>query len=384
LGSAARQSYEDFAATALREAAAQVPAPQVEHSPTGLSRSQKRLILVVSLSAALVCLVGLVVYVGLSSSQSQPTRAMIPPRSEKAASKAAAPPQPAKSGPAAEKAAGKEPRETAHNPGSDQPAAKPAPTDPIEWVNAKEGTVSRGDISLKITKAVVGHPGWLGTSTPEKQSEDFLVLWIELSNTSKTRKVDHRGWSPRAGGAAVQLHDEVPNDYRLRAASVGRQGPEPIYPGRSIKDRLVFDRPVETVERLQLELPATVFGAQGVVRFEIPKSMLARGGEESLAASPPAEAKAESKLPSEPGEKVAGKDLAPEAPTGDPFKDFGIKPEPAKPRPSGPPPSKPGAATKENGGRSPGKAAGDTKGSKVEDDDKDTGFKKANKERTSF
>ncbi len=48
---------------------------------------------------------------------------------------------------------------------------------------------------------------------------------------------------------------------------------------------LVFERPVDAAEYLRLELPASVVGEKGVLRFQIPKKMIGAEPVEPVAAA---------------------------------------------------------------------------------------------------
>ena len=55
-----------------------------------------------------------------------------------------------------------------------------------------------------------------------------------------------------------------------------RRNPSPdevsIYPQNEHRDLVVFELPVENIQWLRLELPASNFGGSGMLRFEIPMS----------------------------------------------------------------------------------------------------------------
>jgi hypothetical protein len=76
------------------------------------------------------------------------------------------------------------------------------------------------------------------------------------------------------------LRDNFGNGYRridfgLTAYPVGSvERSESIYYNKPITDVLVFERPIDTFEYLELELPAQNFGSQGLLRFRIPKNMV--------------------------------------------------------------------------------------------------------------
>jgi hypothetical protein len=91
---------------------------------------------------------------------------------------------------------------------------------------------------------------------------------LELRNTHDTKMQQYSSWS-RAPG--VSLTDNFENHYALRSTKLKS---EAIYPGNSVEEMLVFRKPVQKAKYLRLELPAISFGAEGMIRFQIPVSMI--------------------------------------------------------------------------------------------------------------
>jgi len=208
--------------------------------------------------------------------------------------------------------------------GSGKAEKAAAALDAGPWVDARS-PASVGQIEVKVRSLTLGRPSWLRVSGRGAKSQ-YLVLTLELANASKDRKVDHAGWGP---GTAVRLADDrqPPNTYALKFAYAGREGPEAIYPGESIEDRLVFDKPVEAAKRLRLQLPAAAFGGTGTVKFEIPMEMVTRAEEAEdpqprTAPKAAAVAKTEQAAPAARAPQTM--DAPTEGPTGDPSEDFGI------------------------------------------------------------
>ncbi len=70
--------------------------------------------------------------------------------------------------------------------------------------------------------------------------------------------------------------------FRSRGFEIDGQlegGKGSLDPGEVIRDVLLFETPAERAEHLRLELPASAFGEQGSLRFEIPMSMVVRASE---------------------------------------------------------------------------------------------------------
>jgi hypothetical protein len=48
----------------------------------------------------------------------------------------------------------------------------------------------------------------------------------------------------------------------------------PIHPGKFTEDTLFYETPLDNISYLHLELPASAFGGTGMLRLQIPKSMI--------------------------------------------------------------------------------------------------------------
>lgn len=111
----------------------------------------------------------------------------------------------------------------------------------------------------------------------------MLSIEIEVSNLSETTKTDYRSWGESAifSTRGASLTDNFGNEYSLVTFGIS-DGPvgsvrlESVYPEASVKDVIAFQAPIEKVEYLNLELPASNFGGEGVLRIRIPASMMQR------------------------------------------------------------------------------------------------------------
>ena len=149
-----------------------------------------------------------------------------------------------------------------------------------EWQDASKSGLKRGDVMVTIRSAAVGLPE-SARRARQREIKECLLVSVELHNSGKTRKLDYRGWTP---SRQVTLTDDIGNEYRRRvfrtALSGGQRGsPKSLYPRKSLRDLLVFEPPVESAKFLRLELSADTFGAEGMLRFQIPMSMLTTASE---------------------------------------------------------------------------------------------------------
>jgi hypothetical protein len=175
---------------------------------------------------------------------------------------------------------------TAASPASaDQHAANPSPVVPkIVW-NDAASALRVGDVQIQIKEAKVGKIAVKDMFGADKQSnDDLLEVTVEISNLSTGKKIDFSTWQGETMGfdtTYASLTDNNDNTYKrinfgATAKIVGSVDNESIYPGKAVTDMLVFEKPVDTVKWLHLELPAKNIKGEGVIRIEIPASMISR------------------------------------------------------------------------------------------------------------
>jgi hypothetical protein len=161
----------------------------------------------------------------------------------------------------------------------------PAPKKPeVEWA-AAETPVKQGDVQIQVKGVRVGKVPLkerIGDSSGESK-DVLLMIDLEVANLGETKKLDYRSWGGRASsfGTRTALTDNFDNKYKVvnfgfSSEVVGSVQSESVYPGKSIRDVLVFEEPIGKVEYLNLELPAAQFGGEGMLRIRIPASMIQR------------------------------------------------------------------------------------------------------------
>jgi len=174
------------------------------------------------------------------------------------------------------------------NPQTDRAANKdniPAPSHPqqLDWVDARQSAIQHGDLHVEVTRVYIGKIPIKALGDLTYSKDDLLAIHLKLSNMNPTKKLDYSTWSGKIISLTrdyATLRDNFGNgysriDFGLAAypvASVERS--ESIYYNKPITDVLVFERPIDTFEYLELELPAQNVGSQGLLRFRIPKNMV--------------------------------------------------------------------------------------------------------------
>jgi len=167
------------------------------------------------------------------------------------------------------------------NAASGRPRSESSAAGP--WTDASTSSAECGDVSVKITSAQIARPRLTSRASGKaaRGTEDYLCLKLELRNRSEAREREYRRWSVEDAG--VTLVDDRDEPYTIK--SFARQGLEidgqlaggkaSLSPGQATEDMLVFERPAKSAAVLRLQLPASAFGEEGSLKFEIPISMIA-------------------------------------------------------------------------------------------------------------
>jgi len=167
---------------------------------------------------------------------------------------------------------------------SSETDSQPPPAPAVQWADASNA-VRQGDVQVQVKGLTVGKVSLKDMFGETLESVDeVLALTLVISNMSAGKKIDFSTW--RGADFSFRrdfgsLTDDKENVYRrinfgLGRKPVGGADSESIYPGKTITDVLVFEKPVDAAKWLHLELPAGNFGGEGMIRFEVPATMIAR------------------------------------------------------------------------------------------------------------
>jgi len=102
-----------------------------------------------------------------------------------------------------------EPEPTSDDPPDDRPRDA---VDLGNWTDASKGSITRGNVEVRIRSVAIGSP-----PKPAGSSREVLLVLVELRNTSPSEEVEYRPW----GGKVllelpVALSDNLGNRYRQR------------------------------------------------------------------------------------------------------------------------------------------------------------------------
>lgn len=141
-----------------------------------------------------------------------------------------------------------------------------------EW--SKSATVKQGEVSVTMESKNSG----LVQAQPASRTF-YLVVSLTITNLSGTKKLDFESWAGKRfdfGSQPATLVDDNGNRYKIIVESGFDSGSSAasIYPKERQLDTITFEKPVQNYKWLHLELPASNFGGEGVIRFEIAKGSL--------------------------------------------------------------------------------------------------------------
>jgi hypothetical protein len=184
--------------------------------------------------------------------------------------------------------------------------AVPAQEKDVVWFDARK-PIRDGDVQVSLGWIIISNvkiKDVLGDQTVTDKKHLGIQVFIE--NVGKTRKIEHRGWSgaftmanpldllkgdsgsrmealsSATGRYAASLSDNFANSYKRLSLEAGAQianqvsSPTSIRPGEKLQDMLVFEQPLDNIQFLRLELPASAYGGSGTLRFQIPAKMIQR------------------------------------------------------------------------------------------------------------
>jgi len=159
--------------------------------------------------------------------------------------------------------------------------------EPEVWLPAGE-LIRIDDVTVRIDKVTIGNvPLWRTIHEDETESvEKLLTIWVTVTNTTARKKINYNGWMSRRSNFLdidAALEDDVENRYRPSSFGVttevlGTTSSASLYPGKSLKDAIVFELPVGGAEYLHLTLDRAAWGETEVraLRIKIPAQMIVR------------------------------------------------------------------------------------------------------------
>jgi len=172
-----------------------------------------------------------------------------------------------------------------------QPTTTPAPSSTAsDALDAATQKYQGSEIHLRIRTAGHGQPPFVRAPRNVDESEEFLLVLLQVENVTTTRKLDYKGFLSR-NADLLKLTDNFGNTYRAKSFShgmvEGQLATTSVRPGESVRDLLVFEAPIAKAESLVLDLPGVMFGGAGRIRFQMPKQMFSGQADLSDLPRPP-------------------------------------------------------------------------------------------------
>lgn len=119
------------------------------------------------------------------------------------------------------------------------------------------------------------------TGRTEKTPDQALALTVQITNLRKDQVLDYISWAGQSEGYQRDfgtLEDDRDRAYRRRmfgvGLPVGRLARGAIGPGRAVTDLLVFERPAENLQHLDLTLPGENVGELTPLVLRIPRDQI--------------------------------------------------------------------------------------------------------------
>lgn len=160
-------------------------------------------------------------------------------------------------------------------PKADSPPEKKPEPDPKPLKQTKQG------VTVSIEEVAVGKARLMDVLGDKMLSEtEHLLVAIVIHNGSQTKKLDYQGWCEPFGFPLPQyavVTDEFDNtlkrsSFGLTTRLIGQLQNVSIYPGKTIRDVLAFERPIDKCESVRLLLPGEAIGLDESFAFDIPSS----------------------------------------------------------------------------------------------------------------
>jgi hypothetical protein len=154
----------------------------------------------------------------------------------------------------------------------------PIPAQQGDFVDFTKQAQQQGDLRVTITSASIAKAPLEGPAGKKLPTDKYLLVHLKVNNVGAERKYDFSGWGQWGSDHAASLRDTKGKTFKIKRFEAAWEikgqvhSPVGILPGKSIDDILVFEAPPakDIPAHMRLELPASAFGGEGVLQFEIP------------------------------------------------------------------------------------------------------------------
>jgi hypothetical protein len=159
------------------------------------------------------------------------------------------------------------------------PSAAPANSD---WLDASQGAAHWGNVRVAVRGLSVGPVTLGGPGGPGATKKRCVQVRLRLTNIGTSAPLTYRSWGGM--GTVPSEHPATLTDsqgknysscnHQLGRPVKGQVQEVTLKPGQQVEDLLVFDAPTKNVEFYRLQLPASAWGGEGVLRLHLPLELL--------------------------------------------------------------------------------------------------------------
>jgi hypothetical protein len=152
-----------------------------------------------------------------------------------------------------------------------------------QWVDSATASWQFQDVRVTIHSATVGPIELLdpkGVKRPSK--EQYLQLIVRVANIGVARPLDLSGWTVGNNLELVKVIDSAGREIKPASFEEdwsplpfsSEKPPEKLYPDHPYELRLLFNAPQPRIDFIRVALPATMFGFEEEVKFQIESGSL--------------------------------------------------------------------------------------------------------------
>jgi hypothetical protein len=158
--------------------------------------------------------------------------------------------------------------------GSEKKAGAAKGKESETWNMVPLDSVVNGSVEVKVIKPLRGPPPE-GSQVDRSDYEEVLMLPVNLNLKEGAQEaVEFKSWAETSVKRNVVLKDDLNAMYQLLDMVSVKGDGKTIAQHKGLQVRLLFRPPTKRVKYLRLELPASAFGGEGMLKFEVPAKLI--------------------------------------------------------------------------------------------------------------
>ncbi len=162
--------------------------------------------------------------------------------------------------------------------------AEPEPEDGPKITKLADRKYQVGPVTVATSTPILEHVELIEGQGATRTDGRYLRITVELVNLDEGLKLDCITWGAQPlqnTGTHATLTDDLGNTYKSilfgSGTSVNLTYGVTLYPGKSVRQMLVFELPVEKAAKLTLTLPLENVGMDGQITFDYAIEKVRRG-----------------------------------------------------------------------------------------------------------